>query len=120
MVKIYLRSNLYHFMASIFLFLFAIEPLLDNIKILYYIVISMMMLCVAIWLLCCVKSMVKDKLNFISSLTSKSIFPFFDIASSVIGLIISYSLNSNLFKLWIFLLVLNIIFILIPNPYKRH
>jgi len=61
----------------------------------------------------------REKQNFVLNLASKSIFSYFDIVSALIGLIISYSLNSNLFKLWIFLLVINVLSILIPNPYKK-
>ena len=119
-MRIHLGNSLCHSMFSIFLFLFAVEPAFENIKILYYIILSIMMLCGVVWLLNGVNSIIKDKQNFILSLTSKSLFSFFDIASSLIGLIISYSSNSNLLKLWIFLLALNIIFILIPNPYKQQ
>jgi hypothetical protein len=120
MKKIFLVKNLSPIMFSAFLFLFAIEQALENINILYYIVLVLMILCVVLLLFSSVKSIVKDKQNFVLSLTSKSIFSFFDIGSALIGLIISYSLNSNLFKLWIFLLVINIITILIPHPYKKQ
>lgn len=120
MEKIYLRHNLPSFIFSIFLFLFAIEPVLVKIIVIDYIVWSLIMLCGIIWLVICIISIAKDKQNFILSLTSTSRFSFFNIASALIGLIISYSLNSNLIKLWIFLLVINIVSILIPSPFKQQ
>lgn len=120
MGKTYFNHNLPSVMFSIFLFLFAVEPALGKINtITDYIVCSLTMLCGAIWLVSFIISIVKDKQNFILRLTSKSKFSFFDIASALIGLIISYYLNPNLFDMWIFLLVLNVVFILIPNPFKQ-
>lgn len=107
-------------MFSMFLFLFAIEQALENINILYYFVLVLMMLCVALGLFSSVKSLVKDKQNFILNLNSKSIFSYLDAGSVLIGLIISYSLNSNLFKLWIFLLVITVITILMPHLSKKN
>ena len=114
MKRIFLVKNLSSIMFSMFLFLFAIEQALENINILYYFVLVLMMLCVALGLFSSVKSLVKDKQNFILNLNSKSIFSYLDAGSVLIGLIISYSLNSNLFKLWIFLLVITVITILMP------
>jgi hypothetical protein len=119
MEKIYLRHNLPFFMFSIFFFLFAVEPALEKINIIDYIVWSLIILCGAIWLVSCIISIVKNKKNFIISFASTSIFSFFNIASALIGLIISYFFNSNLIKLWIFLLVIYIVAILIPNPFKQ-
>ncbi len=113
---IYLKNNLSNLMFSLFLFLFAVEPIFENIEILDYIVWSIMILCGVVWLASFIKSIVKKRKDFMS----KSLFSFFDIASSLIGSIISYSLNSHLFKMWIFLLVINIIFILIPSPRKQQ
>jgi hypothetical protein len=120
MKKRYLRHNLTSFMFSIFFFLFAVEPALEKINVIDYIVWSLIILCETIWLVSCIISIVKDKQNFILNLTSTSRFSFFNIASALIGLIISYSLNSNLIKLWIFLLVINIVSILIPRPFKQQ
>lgn len=41
------------------------------------------------------------------------------VGRALIGLIISYFFNSNLIKLWIFLLVIFIVAILMPNPFKQ-
>lgn len=120
MEKIYLRHNLPSFIFSIFLFLFAVEPALVKINVPDYIVWSLIILCIAILLVSCIVLIVKDKRSFVVSFASTSRFSFFNIASALIGLIISYSLNSNLVKLWIFLLVINIVAILIPNPFKQQ
>jgi hypothetical protein len=120
MKRIFLVKNLSSIMFSMFLFLFAIEQALENINILYYFVLVLMMLCVALGLFSSVKSLVKDKQNFILNLNSKSIFSYLDAGSVLIGLIISYSLNSNLFKLWIFLLVITVITILMPHLSKKN
>ena len=74
-------------MFSMFLFLFAIEQALENINILYYFVLVLMMLCVALGLFSSVKSLVKDKQNFILNLNSKSIFSYLDAGSVLIGFI---------------------------------
>lgn len=113
--RIYLRHNLPSVMFSIYLFLFALEPALENIK-LYYI---LLVLCGAIWLVTFIISIITHKQYFILNFAAKTKLSFFDVVSALIGLVISYSLNSNLFKLWIFLLVINIVAILMPNPYKR-
>lgn len=120
MGKIYVSHDLPSIMFSIFLFLFAVEPVFEKINVIDYIIWSLIMLCGAIWLVSCIISIGRDKKNFIISLASKSQFSFFNIAGALIGLIISYSLNSNLFKVWIFLLVINLVFILMPNPYKQQ
>lgn len=119
MRKSFLMKNLSQIMFSVFLFLFAVQQALESINILYYIILVLMILCVVVWLVSCFKTVMREKQNFVLNLTSKSILSYFDIVSALIGLIISYSLNSNLFKLWIFLLVINVLSILIPNPYKK-
>lgn len=119
MRKSFLMKNLSQIMFSVFLFLFAVQQALGSINILYYIILVLMILCVVVWLVSCFKTVMREKQNFVLNLTSKSILSYFDIVSALIGLIISYSLNSNLFKLWIFILVINVLSILIPNPYKK-
>ena len=119
MEKIFLRHNLPSIMFSLFLFLFAIEPVFEKIIIIDYIVWALIMLCVIILFVSVISLIIKYKMVFILSLTSKSRFSFFNITSALIGLIISYSFNSHLVNVWIFLLVLNIVDILTPDPFKQ-
>ena len=119
MEKIYLSHNFPSIMFSAFLFLFAIEPVFEKIIVIDYIVWALIMLCGAIMLCSVIVLIVKSKMEFVLSLTSKSRLSFFNIASALIGLIISYSFNSHLVKVWIFLSVLNIVDILTPDPFKN-
>lgn len=119
MEKIYLSHNFPSIMFSAFLFLFAIEPVFEKIIVIDYIVWALIMLCAAIMLCSVIVLIVKSKMEFVLSLTSKSRLSFFNIASALIGLIISYSFNSHLVKVWIFLSVLNIVDILTPDPFKN-
>lgn len=119
MENIYLRYNLPSFSFSILLFLFAIEPLLVKSNVINHIVWSLIILSGLIWLFSCIVLIIKDKHNFIINLTSTSQCLFFNIASALIGVIISYSLNSYLIKLWIFLLIIFIVSVLIPDPFKK-
>ena len=116
MKRINFKQNLSSIMFSIFYFLFAIEPAIENHNIIYYSVLSLRLLCGVIWLINCTILIANNKKSFILGLASKSLFSFFDTTSALIGLIISYSFNSSLFKLWIFFFLLNIVYILIPSP----
>lgn len=120
MEKKYLRHNLPSVMFSIFFFLFAIEPVLAKIKIIDSIVWVLIILCGSIGLISCIIFTVKDTRNFFINLASTSRFSILNIASALLGLIISYSLNSHLIKLWIFFLVINILYLLIPNPFRQQ
>ena len=51
-------------MFSLFLFLFAVEPIFENIEILDYIVWSIMILCGVVWLASFIKSIVKKRKDF--------------------------------------------------------
>ena len=123
MGKMHLKHNLPSWSFCIFLFLFAVEPVfaLAKMHVIDYIVWSLIMLfgfgtfLLAIF----IGLTTQDRVGFILNLTSTSRFSFFDIASALIGLIISYFFNSNLIKLWIFLLVIFIVAILMPNPFKQ-
>lgn len=78
-----------------------------------------MALCAVSSLISYIISIVKDRIAFLPSLTSRTPFTLINSAITVLGLIISLLFHSYLFKVWIFLLVLDVIFLLIPTLKRK-
>ena len=70
-------------------------------------------------LICYIISIVKDKTVFLRSLTSRTPSTLINSAIAALGLIISVLFHSYLFKVWIFLLILDVISILTSISKKK-
>lgn len=118
MKRIAFNFNIRPYCFSIFLLLFAISPVTEANDMMYYSLLAVMGLSILVMLVSAIISISKDKKRFIeSAIVPPDVhFWFFYMLTSVVGIVIGYSLNSDTYKFWIFLLVLMIIPILIPTP----
>ena len=71
-------------------------------------------------LICYIISIVKDKTVFLRSLTSRTPSALINSAIAVLGLIISVLFHSDLFKVWIFFLILDVTSISFPAFKKKN
>ena len=102
---------------SVFLLLFAIQPVAEANDVMFYTLSAVMGLSILIMLVSGIISISKGKKGFIkSAVTPNTPFQFFYILTAVVGIIVDYSLNSNGYKGWIFMLILLIIPVLAPAP----
>ena len=109
--------NIHPYCFSVFLLLFAIQPVTEANDVMFYTLSAVMGLSILIILISGIISISKDKKGFIKSvLAPNTPFQFFYILTAVVGIIVDYSLNSNGYKGWIFMLILLIIPLLAPSP----
>lgn len=118
MKRMAFNFNIRPYCFSIFLLLFAISPVAESNDVVYYAILAVMLLSLLVMLASAIISISKDKKGFIESAIAPPDvhFWFFYILTSLVGIVVGYSLNSDTYKFWIFLLVLMIIPILIPPP----
>jgi hypothetical protein len=119
MKKLYSSSNRYAYLFSISYLLFAIEPIIDNNRLMSCIAYVLMALFVVSSLICYIISIVKDKTVFLRSLTSKTPSALINSAIGALGLIISVLFHSGLIKFWILLLILDVTSISFPAFKKK-
>lgn len=111
------RLNIHPYCFSAFLLLFAIQPVTEAHDVMFYTLSAVMGLSILIMLVSGIISISKSKKGFIKSvLAPNTPFQFFYILTAVVGIIVDYSLNSNGYKGWIFMLILLIIPLLAPSP----
>ena len=102
---------------SVFLLIFAIQPVTESNDVIFYTLSAVMGLSILIMLVSGIISLSKNKRGFIkSAVTPNTPFQFFYILTAVVGIVVAYSLNSNAYKGWIFMLILLMIPVLIPSP----
>ena len=112
-----LDFNIRPYCFSTFMLLFAISPVTEANDVVFYTLSAIMGVILLVILVSAGISISKDKKGFVkSALTPNIPFKFFDVLTSVVGIVVGYSMNSNSYQFWIFLLVLTIIAILIPTP----
>lgn len=120
MKRFYFSSNMYSYLFSIFYLLFAIEPIIEDNRLMSCIVYVLMALFAVSSLICYIISIVKDKTVFLRSLTSRTPSALINSAIAVLGLIISVLFHSDLFKVWIFFLILDVTSISFPAFKKKN
>lgn len=109
--------NILSYCFSVFLLCFAIQPVTEANDVMFYTLSAVMGLSILIMLVSGIISISKDKKGFIKSvLAPNTPFQFFYILTAVVGIIVDYSLNSNGYKGWIFMLILFMIPALVPSP----
>ena len=117
MEKMTTGFNIRPYCFSVFLLIFAIQPVTESNDVIFYTLSAVMGLSILIMLVSGIISLSKNKRGFIkSALTPNTPFQFFYILTAVVGIIVDYSLNSNAYKGWIFMLILLMIPVLIPSP----
>lgn len=109
--------NIRPYCFSVFLLLFAIQPVTETNDVMFYTLSAVMGLSILIMLVSGIISISKNKRGFIkSAVTPNTPFQFFYILTAVVGIVVDYSLNSNAYKGWIFMLILLMIPVLVPSP----
>ena len=109
--------NIRPYCFCVFLLLFAIQPVAEAHDLAFYTLSAVMGLSILIMLVSGIISVSKNKKGFIKSVvTPNTPFQFFYILTAVVGIVVAYSLNSNAYKGWIFMLILLIIPVLVPSP----
>ena len=117
MEKMTTGFNIRPYCFSVFLLIFAIQPVTESNDVIFYTLSAVMGLSILIMLVSGIISLSKNKRGFIkSAVTPNTPFQFFYILTAVVGIIVDYSLNSNGYKGWIFMLILLMIPVLIPSP----
>ena len=117
MEKMTTGFNIRPYCFSVFLLIFAIQPVTESNDVIFYTLSAVMGLSILIMLVSGIISLSKNKRGFIkSAVTPNTPFQFFYILTAVVGIVVAYSLNSNAYKGWIFMLILLMIPVLIPSP----
>jgi hypothetical protein len=117
MEKMTTGFNIRPYCFSVFLLIFAIQPVTESNDVIFYTLSAVMGLSILIMLVSGIISLSKNKRGFIkSAVTPNTPFQFFYILTAVVGIVVAYSLNSNAYKGWIFMLILFMIPVLIPSP----
>lgn len=116
MRKVDLKTGKTEIIFSAFLLLFAIEPLFAGMTMVDYAVWGLIVLCILLLIVSLARNLAKDARGFLSRYTSRSVFSVIDIVISLIGVAVSYAVESNLNAFWIFMLVLTVISYFLPTP----
>ena len=117
MEKMTTGFNIRPYCFSVFLLIFAIQPVTESNDVIFYTLSAVMGLSILIMLVSGIISLSKNKRGFIkSAVTPNTPFQFFYILTAVVGIVVAYSLNSNAYKGWIFMLILLMIPVLVPSP----
>lgn len=105
---------------STFLFLFAMQPALEHIKVSDYMIWGAMLICILIALYSIVHNLIKDKKSLIVQLCSTNLYSRLDIALAILGLAVSLYFHSYLYRFWIAMAVLDISALFIPDYFKKE
>lgn len=116
MRKVDLKTGKTEIIFSVFLLLFAIEPLFAGMPMVDYAVWGLIVLCIVLLIVSLARNLAKDARSFLSRYTSRSVFSVVDIVINIIGVAVSYAVESNLNAFWIFMLVLTVISYFLPTP----
>ena len=98
-----------------FTFLFAIQPIFGRIGVSDYVVWVLMLVCIAVALFGFVRHIRTEGVAYFNQPESKNLCNYFTTACCLLGLVISYCLNTQLVVLWIVLSILDITTYLIPK-----
>ena len=97
------------------IFLFAIQPVFGRIGVADGVVWVLMVVCIAVALFGFVRHVRTEGATYINRLYSKNPCSYFSTACCLLGLVISYCLNTQLVAFWIVLSILDISTYLIPK-----
>lgn len=97
------------------IFLFAIQPVFGRIGVADDVVWVLMVVCIAVALFGFVRHVRTEGATYINRLYSKNPCSYFSTACCILGLVISYCLNTQLVAFWIVLSILDITTYLIPE-----
>lgn len=112
MRKVDLKTGKLEIVFSIFLLLFALEPLFGSVPAADYAVWGLIVLCLVLM----IKDLVKDARGFLSRYTSRSVLSVLDIVICLIGVAVSYAVDAGMSSFWILMLVLTVIAYFLPAP----
>lgn len=98
-----------------FIFLFAIQPVFERIGVADDVVWVLMLVCIVVALFSFVRRIMTEGVACMNQLVSTNPCSYFATACSLLGLVISYCLNTQLVAFWIVLSILDITTYLIPE-----
>lgn len=116
MRKVDLKTGKLEIVFSIFLLLFALEPLFGSMPAADYAVWGLIVLCLVPMVVLMIKDLVKDARGFLSRYTSRSVLSVLDIVICLIGVAVSYAVDAGMSSFWILMLVLTVIAYFLPAP----
>lgn len=116
MRKVDLKTDKLEIIFSIFLLLFALEPLFGGMPTADYAVWGLIVLCIVLLLVFLVRDLVKDAHGFLSRYTSRSVLSVLEIVICLIGMAVSYAVEASMNSFWILMLVLTVIAYFLPMP----
>lgn len=90
MRKVDLKTGKLEIIFSIFLLLFALEPLFGSVPAADYAVWGLIVLCLVLMVVLMIKDLVKDARGFLSRYTSRSVLSFFTLHSSLNFFLFTY------------------------------
>ena len=112
MRKVDLKTGKLEIIFSIFLLLFALEPLFGSVPAADYAVWGLIVLCLVLMVVLMIKDLVKDARGFLS----RSVLSVLDIVICLIGVAVSYAVDAGMSSFWILMLVLTVIAYFLPAP----
>lgn len=116
MRKVNLKTGKLEIIFSIFLLLFALEPLFGSVPAADNTVWGLIVLCVVLMVVLMIKDLVKDARGFLSRYTSRSVLSVLDIVICLIGVAVSYAVDAGMNSFWILMLFLTVIAYFLPAP----
>lgn len=116
MRKVDLKTGKTEIIFSVFLLLFAIEPLFAGMPMVDYAVWGLIVLCIVLLIVSLVRDLAKDARGFLSRYTSRSVLSVLDIVICLIGVAVSYAVDAGMSSFWILMLVLTVIAYFLPAP----
>ena len=108
------------FAFSLFIFLFATEPIFEYLGVADYIIWHLILLCMISAFCCTVYQLIKDRNSFFAQLTSRNIFYYLDVIWITLGLIISLYFNSYLYGFWTALFCISMINLFMSYNSKKR
>ena len=91
------------------------QPALERIGISDYAVWGLMLICIVVALLGFVQNVRKEGKKYFSGIRSRDLCDYLETTWCLLGLIISYYLNSQMIPVWIVLTIMDITACLIPS-----
>lgn len=115
MKKIRFKNKLESLAFCVFFFLFAMQPALERIGISDYVIWGLMLICIVVALLGFVQNVRKEGKKYFSGIRSRDLYDYLETTWCLLGLIISYYLNSQMIPFWIVLTIMSVTACLIPS-----
>ena len=98
-----------------FIFLFAIQPVFERIGVSDDVVWVLMLVCIVVALFSFVRRIMTEGVACMNQLVSTNPCSYFATACCLLGLVISYGLNTQLVAFWILMSILDITTYMIPK-----